>query len=190
MGLGGHRNEKEGSEITSHAIEAKLARLQEGFKVIVSFLRPTCIFVSALLVAPSLLMVAGCFLPFFSCSVQGDFSAVILDLLFLPLSVCIPWTLLYFAKKISEGRSPFNSHSPRYMLVLALAYFCIAVSKFFSSGSASITVDAFGWTFGMALGSEEGFVDIGSLCACLVFTCLALVFKYGQMLQAVSDDTV
>ncbi|WP_204573992.1 hypothetical protein [Collinsella intestinalis] len=186
----GHRNEKGGSEITSHAIEAKLARLQRGFKVIVRLLWPICIFISVLMVIPSLLMVVGCFVPFFPCSVQGDFSAALLDLLFLPLSVCIPWTLLYFARKISEGHSPFNSQSPRYMLMLALAYFCMAVSNFFSSGKASITIDIFGWTFGISLGSEPGFLDIGSLCACLVFVCLALVFKYGQMLQAVSDDTV
>lgn len=96
--------------------------------------------------------------------------------------------LPHFSKSVSHAKFLLKAFDN--MLLLAMAHLCIAVSNYFPSGSASITFDVFGWTFGMALGEGTGFVDVGSLCACLVFLCLSFVFKYGQMLQSVSDDTV
>lgn len=177
-----------GGEVTSSTVEQNLDRLQRAFKIVSRALLLVSISVSLLLVAPAVFIVSA--VPIFPCTVQGDFSAVLLELLLLPLLICIPWTLFYFVRRTADGGSPFNGHSPRYLLLLAMAYLCLAVSNYFPSGSASITFDAFGWTFGMALGEETGFVDVGSLCACLVFLCLSFVFKYGQMLQSVSDDTV
>lgn len=179
-----------GREVTSSMVEQNLDRLQRAFKIVSRVLLFVSIGVSLLLVVPAVLIIIVSVVPLFPCTVQGDFSAVLLDLLLLPLSVCIPWTLFHFVRRIADGGSPFNRHSPKYMLLLAMAYLCVAVSNYFPSGSASITFDVFGWTFGMALGEGAGFVDVGSLCACLVFLCLSFVFKYGQMLQSVSDDTV
>lgn len=93
-------------------------------------------------------------------------------------------------KWTKRGESPFSIGASRSLAILSFTYLINAIVGTASADGLDVLVKASGWVFGYSFSPTEGFVDLGSIGACIAFACLAFVFRYGQMLQAVSDDTV
>ena len=95
--------------------------------------------------------------------------------------------------RASRGRRAVKGWNLFRRVVDVAAVVILAIYAVWGIASADgldVLVKASGWVFGYSFSPTEGFVDLGSIGACIAFACLAFVFRYGQMLQAVSDDTV
>lgn len=177
-------------EITSQEVERGLLRLRRVFFWASRVLFIAAVTITLLVAAVVLGMMLAFALPSISVTADGDLSNLVLALIAFPVLVALPWILTLFFRAITRGESPFGIYAVRLLLILSFTYLVDVIVSAFPTGSLVVSVNVSGWIFGYSFSATESVFDIGSAGACVAFASLALIFKYGQMLQAVSDSTV
>lgn len=178
-------------EVTSAIVERQGWRVSTVCGVVSRVLLVIALFATVFIVVAVLSVLAGLFVPGVSLAVSGDLKAIFP----LVVSVCIlptlAWTLWGITRNMSERHNPFAGMPYRGLMLLSLLYLCSAVLNFIPTNPVSIAVQVAGVivTFGSALPSGST-ISLGTIGAAIMFAVLALVFKYGALLQRISDDTV
>ena len=174
----------------SRRIDNALAHVNRISKVI-------CIIILCLIVA---LILFGCvfFVGFVASAISGNTStplfSIIPLLLVYAISLCTLFVLNSIFKNISENNSPFNEKHARrirYIGWLLLANAAIETIASLNAvpvlyvGNAILAYEPSGGTAPL-----DVYIDAESVVLALVCFCLSLIFKYGALLQTLSDDTV
>lgn len=179
------------TEVKKKDVEHYATSLARISRVVFILFRVVAIMVAGIVVIPLLVAMIGYFFGL-DVSVQVDGSignAVLLALELLLFAIAI-WALSSICKNVFCGSTPFSLSQVRRIRFVALCIFLLAFVDFFvSQGSVSFVYS------GMEMGLFSYFEDssrlnIAALISSAALFLLSFVFKYGVLLQSVSDDTV
>ena len=105
--------------------------------------------------------------------------------------VTLAWVLWAVVQTMVKTGSPFSTASEHGMAVLSILYCLLAGVSLIPSEPAALLIKVAGITAGFVSDSaRSGRVSVATIGAAIMFAVLAVVFKYGSLLQRVSDDTV
>lgn len=179
-------------EVTSRDVEASLERISKANKLasVILFL------VAGLWLAGSLfgsivLLVGYCFPGNSFATMTGDvFYSVIMALIGLLLFFVLVIVGLMF-RDIGEGETPFSDKQVKRLRIIALLLVFYVFVDALQSGSADGLLHVGDLKLHVSF-TERPLtkINVGMLAGALVCFCMSSVFRYGLLLQLVSDDVV
>lgn len=110
----------------------------------------------------------------------------------LGIGFFILFTVSQMFKDLSRKTTPFTAIQTRRITTIGLLLIADAIIEFLISLVDSMTVDAAGMTVGFVNNAPAGspYINMTFVIAALICFCLSYVFRYGSLLQWLSDETV
>lgn len=110
----------------------------------------------------------------------------------LGIGFFILFTIAQIFKSLSQKASPFTTKQTQRIAAIGLLLLADAVIEFLISLVESTTVNAGGMTVGFVNSAPTGsvYINMTFIIAALICFCLSYVFRYGSLLQWLSDETV
>lgn len=178
------------AEVTSASIETQCLKLVGLCRALSRLFFIAALCFTGLLMAILMLTLLSAVTPAVIVTMSGDAKALLPMALGICSLVTLAWTLWAMTRTMVKNESPFNAVTRRGMAILSLMYCLVAVVQLIPCGKASIVIEFAGITTGLISGASGGTISVTTVGAAVLFAVLALVFKYGSLLQRVSDDTV
>lgn len=179
------------NEVTSEAIETYNTKFVAACKMLSA---PLFVFACCSTILPIIVVVfyiASFAVPSIAIVVTGSLCGLLPAVVGYCLVLSLVWTLWAFARSATQYGTLFSAASRRGLLLLSLLYFVSAVLELIPKNSVSLLIEIADMSIGFVTRSSDGgSISVGSFGAALMFAMLASVFKYGSLLQRVSDDTV
>ncbi|WP_172136173.1 DUF2975 domain-containing protein [Adlercreutzia sp. ZJ473] len=178
------------TEVKARDVEGYLAAISRGSAVAVVILRAIVVLVLALNVLPFLLLFLNTFLP--CVEIVSKEGTVVDALLVVAQAFCfvLPlWILSNVCQEVSRGISPFSMAQVKRMRIVVGMIVTFAVIDFFLE-PCSVLFNCNGIMLGGYVHAYVYKVNMAAVVAALALFLLSFVFKYGVMLQSVSDDVI
>lgn len=178
-------------EVTSTSIEkqrAKIVRLCKAFSTLLFII---ALSTTGMLITALAFFLLACIVPAASVSIEGDAIALLPTVLSCCSLVLLVWVLWTIVRTMVKTGSPFSAVSEHGMAILSILYCLLAGVYVIPSESVSILIKISGITAGFVSDvSGNGRISVTTIGAAIIFAVLTVVFKYGALLQRVSDDVV
>ncbi|MBP3866946.1 MAG: hypothetical protein J6D25_03970 [Eggerthellaceae bacterium] len=179
-------------EITSKDVEANLKHISKASRLasIILFLVAGLWLVGSLF--SSIVLVVGCLFPEnpFATMTGDVFYSVIIALVGLLVFFALTTVGLIF-RDIGKGKTPFSYGQVKRLRFVALLLVLYVFVDALQSGNADGLFHVGELNFHVSL-TERPLtnINVGMLMGALVCFCMSFVFRYGLLLQSVSDDVV
>lgn len=110
----------------------------------------------------------------------------------LAVGAAILFTVTLVFKDLSKQTSPFTNTQAQRIAAIGLLLLAAAIIEFLISLNGPFLVDAAGMTVGFVNNAPAGspYINMTFVIAALICFCLSYVFRYGSLLQWLSDETV
>lgn len=177
-------------EVKNKDIESYLAIIAKGGAVVSTLLKLFAILLLILGLLPFFLLCLGPTFPLWAIlSMEGTMGNAFLASVQMILFVIPIWILSNICQETSRGVPPFSMKQVRRMRVVTVVILLFAaVDLLLDPGS--LLLDFNGFLLGGYVHGYAHKINIAALVAALVLFLLSFVFKYGVMLQSVSDDVL
>lgn len=178
-------------EVSSTTVEKEFNRIAAICKPVSTAMFVLAVFVTGLLALFTILLLMGLFVLGITISATGDMLAVLTLPVLYCCSIALTWTLWGITRGIAKHEGPFTTTTRRGMAALSALYALAAILDFIPLDPASLAIKVASITTTFDYGAHDtGTLSIGTIGAAVMFAVLTVVFKYGSLLQRVSDDTV
>lgn len=180
-----------GEEIKTSDVENYLRAISNGSKVVAMLLRvlsSVYVFLSAL---PFLFLILNGVFPTRDLFImEGSFENAALALLQAFCFAMPMWVLSDVCGETARGLSPFSANQVRRMRTVSAVLLLLAVIDYLLVPGLLVFSPQEGVMLGGYVHTAELKINIAAIVASLALFLLSFVFKYGVMLQSVSDDVI
>lgn len=176
-------------EVTDQEVRHSLDRLSRICRIFAFGLTSVVGFMLLPMLLSPLILVGACFSigPF---SYTGSFVALALMMIQSVLTIASLWLIRKVFIDIA-GKRPFYPKQSRSLLVAGLMMLVCTFTMSLPCNSASISCTIGSFFIGIDLaGQTPTSINLGTLLCSISLLTMSTVFKYGYLLQCISDDTV